>query len=521
MGPVRLKLLLAAASLCLAAQPKPAALEGLVANSVTGAPIKKAIVTLRCASENWGHQALTDAAGRFRLENLQPGQYALWAEAEGFVRNPPPSLSLTLTDGQAVKDFAIQLIPFGAISGKALDENGDPITGATVEALRYAYSRNGRSLETKASATSNDRGEFRLFNLQPGRWYIAARKYIDPPTATGRVHGARPEEEYPQTYYPGVSRPDDATAVELTPGAELTQVAFPLRKARVYHIRGKLIDARTRQPVSQSRVLVANRWYVTARPDGSFDMRGMPPGTYSLLGQATGEDKVISNIRQVLITDRDVNDQLVELAPPFVLRGVALVDGAPPANSPSARVTLEGITGAFGDAGSQIQPDGSFIIYTVAPQPYRVRIDRLPPGLYLKSIQFGDQDVTADGRIDPIPGSGPLTLTLGSDAGTVEGTVKAGPLPVSITLIPDDRPARFDLYQTVDLEDSSFRFRSVPPGSYKVFVWEVTGDKQLEEFRKPLEPKAASITVRPGDRQTIQPRLITAAEVEEAQRSLR
>src|SRR5436305_15249669 len=73
--------------------------EGAVTNSATGAPVRKALVTLRPEIRRPAYQIFTDPAGRFRFENVDPGKYALCAEAQGFAatvpeasRAAPPSL---------------------------------------------------------------------------------------------------------------------------------------------------------------------------------------------------------------------------------------------------------------------------------------------------------------------------------------------------------------------------------------------------------------------------------------------
>jgi Carboxypeptidase regulatory-like domain len=91
---------------------KPGAIEGSVSDSLTGMPVRKALVTLRSetAGERFAYRALTAANGAFRIDNVSPGRYAIWAEAEGYVRNEPDadrpaakSQSVALAEDQIVK----------------------------------------------------------------------------------------------------------------------------------------------------------------------------------------------------------------------------------------------------------------------------------------------------------------------------------------------------------------------------------------------------------------------------------
>ena len=115
-----LPLFLSVVSLAGANPPqKPGSVEGVVTNSVSGAPIKKALVTLRSAYSNSGYQALSDPAGRFRFDSVTPGDYGLWAGAQGYVRNSgrlfAPSQAVSVAEEKTIKDFAIRREPLGTI----------------------------------------------------------------------------------------------------------------------------------------------------------------------------------------------------------------------------------------------------------------------------------------------------------------------------------------------------------------------------------------------------------------------
>ncbi len=523
-----LPLFLSVVSLAGANPPqKPGSVEGVVTNSVSGAPIKKALVTLRSAYSNSGYQALSDPAGRFRFDSVTPGDYGLWAGAQGYVRNSgrlfAPSQAVSVAEEKTIKDFAIRLEPLGTISGRVLDENGDPVPGAAADGLQYTYSREGAQLVHRAKSTTNDRGEYRLFDLEPGRWYVRVTKKMVQPNAKGRVHSVLAEMDFLVTFYPGVVRESEASSIEVAAGAELSQIEVRLRKTRVYHIRGKVIDAGG-QAAAKALVEIDGVGYVETRPDGTFDVLGIPPGAYRMAGEIRGDHKLVSAMQQVTIEDRDVNGVVLRLEPAATVRGTAQVEGDPTRTLVPADVILE----PFGGSG-QVQSDGTFAIPNVTPRTYWVMVDHRPTGLYLKSMRLGDQDVSAEGRIDVTPGDGVLALVFGNDPGTVEGTVQSagpGPAPVIVTLAPDGPLAgRCDLVQTVDTKEpgGSFRLENVAPGDYKVFAWELADEFMAEsrEFRSVFESKAAVIAVHAGEHQTARLTTITAAEIEEAGKKLR
>ena len=66
-------------------------------------------------------------------------------------------------------DLELRMIPDSVIAGKVLNADGDPVRYVQVEALQYAYLAGEKELQTKRTAQSNDRGEYRMFYLPPGR----------------------------------------------------------------------------------------------------------------------------------------------------------------------------------------------------------------------------------------------------------------------------------------------------------------------------------------------------------------
>ena len=96
------------------------------------------------------------------------------------------------------------------------------------------------------------------------------------PNAKGRVHSVLAEMDFLVTFYPGVVRESEASSIEVAAGAELSQIEVRLRKTRVYHIRGKVIDAGG-QAAAKALVEIDGVGYVETRPDGTFDVLGIFP----------------------------------------------------------------------------------------------------------------------------------------------------------------------------------------------------------------------------------------------------
>jgi protocatechuate 3,4-dioxygenase beta subunit len=187
MSPV---LLLAALLVSQQAQPSPtpptrgtAILRGQITDAETGVPIPRAVITARLhipGSTGIVIQNVADHEGRFELLDLAPGAYQVSASAgehrASHVRESfPPALpsgateSVMLRDGD-VKSINIALRRSAAISGRVVDEAGDPVVGVTVQVSAAP----GRPHASQRSRTTDDRGVFRVFGLPAGRYVVCA-----------------------------------------------------------------------------------------------------------------------------------------------------------------------------------------------------------------------------------------------------------------------------------------------------------------------------------------------------------
>src|SRR4051794_13889341 len=144
-----------AAPACLLGQgPTTGSIAGTVTNGMTGAPLRRAVIVLSTVEPKpQDARAWTDAEGRFSFHFLPPGRYQINASKDGFQgaafgsdsRNRLPAI-VTLGPGESRTDINFRLGFFGIISGVILDEAGDPVANAHVQALRTVFQRQRRTL---------------------------------------------------------------------------------------------------------------------------------------------------------------------------------------------------------------------------------------------------------------------------------------------------------------------------------------------------------------------------------------
>jgi 5-hydroxyisourate hydrolase-like protein (transthyretin family) len=509
---------------------KPGSVEGVVTNSVTGEPVKKAAVML-----GGKYTAIADAAGHFRIENVVPGDYFVIADKDGFFAMTPRQsrLRVTVAEEQHVQDVALKLTPLGVVSGHVLDEQGDPIAGAQISVLRYSYGLGRKRLNQVGFAQANDLGEFEALNLRPGRYYFQVTA-VPPRNIPPHTRWTHPEEAYPATFYPNARESAQAAATDVAPGAHVSDIDFRLRKMPAYHIRGKVNDENAR-PGTEGRVgvetsgpaLEGNITGVELQADGSFDLRGLVNGSYTVSYFRFASEKGFNASQTVRVSDADVNGVGLAQKPPVMVFGAITMEGAQP-DKLNLQASLAAMQGGGQHQNAGIGGDGSFMIAAVPEQVCRLEISNVPSGKYVKSIRFSDREIM-NGEIDLTEHTGALLkIVLGEDGGELEGTVQTASgqpaAAMQVTLAPaEEYDARADLLKrTVTDASGNFQIKDIAPGDYRVFAWESDpeGSTQSAEFRKPFESRSVAVTVGPRDKASVQVNVITDDDVEKERSNL-
>src|SRR3989442_262226 len=163
--------ILGTALLTLVMQALP--LQGIVVKKGTTEPLSKATVELRRDQESAVilDSTTTEDDGRFSFGNVAPGRYRLTVTRRGYTR---PPLTITLAAGQPAADIQLNMTLTGSISGRVVDAVGRPMGTVEVKAMKASYPEGRRLLTPVQSVLTNDLGEYRLFWLAPGRYYVAA-----------------------------------------------------------------------------------------------------------------------------------------------------------------------------------------------------------------------------------------------------------------------------------------------------------------------------------------------------------
>jgi hypothetical protein len=498
--------------------------EGQVLNLATGAPVHKAEVVLhRAGQTNGSYSAVADSGGNFAINGIESGKYRLSASRTGFVatqygaRGPSrDGTTLSLQPGQRLKDLAVRLTPHAVITGRVVDEKREPIVLGQVQAMTYSFRAGKKELATSQMVHTNDLGEYRIYGLSPGKYYVTAALKNDRDEDEVDRSAVPRSNSYVTTYYPGVVDPAAAVLLEVGPGAQLGGINLTLAKARTFRVRGRVQGG---QDITVNLVPRGqSQWKslttaVTAGPNGSFEIDQVLPGAYTLAATAEAGEKKYFARQEVDVAANDMDKVILTLEPGTELTGRIVVEGDAQPNVDAAEVRLREDNGGY---LPQDVHNGVFAFSNVGPDAYTLQVANLPDGYWVKSIRMSDREVKDTG-IDLAHGpAGPLTITLAPNAGQIDGVVLNGeqrPAPgATVVLVPEPRlRGRPDAYKTTTSDQNGrFLLKNIEPGDYKLFAWEdiESGAYMDSDLLRPVEDRGQSISIHEGSRESAQLGLI-------------
>jgi hypothetical protein len=428
----------------------------------------------------------------------------------------------------------MRLTPHGVIAGRVLDEEGDPVPGANVQVSRQVYAQGRKQLSRAGAASTNDLGEYRVFGLAPGRYFVSADSRQNPMLPEA-------DDEYVTTWHPRTADAAAAAPIDVAPGAQLRNIDIMLAKLHTVAVRGRVVSeagapagGQGAQQTNFSVILFTrsamgaggNTSRGTAvTPEGTFDFRGVTPGSYFLIAQVNAQGKSFAARMAIQVGGANVEGITLPIRGGVPVSGRVRVEGETTQSIGSVQVLLRPAeTGGlvFGPLPTQqVKADGSFQMDDVGADRYTISFTGVPEGFYVKSVRSANADVQADGLEVAGLSPAPLDVVLSPNAGQVTGTVldprtQKAALAMMVVLVPQEkeRRGREAFYRTATSDLSGqFTFKSVVPGEYRVYVWEEEveyGAWMDPDFMKPLESRGEAVSVSEGGRQAVQVNLISA-----------
>jgi hypothetical protein len=499
------------------------ALAGTVIDAISQQPLREATVSVRgvLPAERFASKIapmVTNGSGRFSFDNLPPGRYLAFASHEEYVSQSPGARgfrarAFDLAPGQHLDDLVIYLTPGGTISGQISSPGGKPVSGVTVQALKRSH-RFGKPVFDEVASAESKSGEYRLTTLPAGDYYVRAVPVQQPKADTINSN------VYVPTYYPGTTDQSPSTLLALRAGEQLAGIDLALSRVRAMVVTGRVIDALTKSPSSESEVTLVEEvnvtpasYSVTADAKGNFKLRDIPRGSYRLVAQKTTQsdkDKPIWGQKPVQVGDVDVRNVEVVVSRGVEVSGRILVEGK--SNIDLTRLTgvleleptsiMRGFTPEVENAS--LKQDGRFVFQDVPEGNYRINFFPIPTGFYLKAAQTPDVleiGVTVI-RGQPIQA---LELALRSGVARIEGTVIKDQQPspgTAVVLVPNAERRSQPRYYRQTFADLQGRFalQNIIPGDYEVFAWqEIEREIYLDpDFLGQFEDRGKTVSLKDG-----------------------
>jgi Carboxypeptidase regulatory-like domain len=545
---------------------------GRILSAETGTPLRRAQV--RVSGPDIGSKAaLSDAQGRYEFKDLPAGRFTLSASKAGYVniqygQNRPfeSGRPIELAEKQVIDKADISMPRGSVISGRIVDEFGEPVADAMVAAMRQTWAAGRRRfVPAGRPGQTNDLGQFRMYGLPPGDYYVSATlrnaemMMFDIMGAQGGPTGSLPTSGYAPTYFPGTASPTEAQKVTLIVGQEAHQTDFALLPVRLSRVSGVVMTS-DGKPVENAMVnlvplsrtgdigmmMMASSSRTTK--EGHFTVNSVAPGDYTLnarsmrittdggggdvmfsarFGGPGGDDGEFAAMPLAVAGEDLANVMVVTSKGATALGRLSFEGGSKPvlAGTRVNAIPADPSDGPMmvGGSGAAAKDDGTFELKGLAGQRL-IRVANLPAGWMLKSVLLNGKDITDSGAEFK---SGEhvtnLEVVATSKVTEINGAVTASngePVKEYTVVVFSDDPEQWTLPMSRWVsgarpdQDGRFKIRSMPSGTYYAIALDYVeaGAWADPELLERLKTRARQFTLGDGQTTTMDLKLAEIAQ---------
>jgi len=521
--------------------PSTYTISGTVVSATTGTPLAQTRVTLTDTNNSRNVASLlTGEDGRFAFRRLGPGKYSLQGSRRGYLTSgyqQHEQFWSAIVTGEELEtqNLVLRLMPAAVLSGKVLDETGEPVRGAEVK-LYIEQRANGMTRVMPAGNTpTNDLGVFEFFSLSPGKYFaaVSAKPWyaVHPPSAPPGSTVSAPvlvdkplDVAYPSTYYGGTTSSDEASPILIKGGdrEEIEISLAPVESLRLlFHVPEEGQQQGFQAPVLEKRVFDSVDYVpiegVNPVSPGVMELTGVPAGKYTVRIPAAAGQAAKFTEADIRNDGQELETNKAEPAASMKLTVELPSDEPAPTQLALALQDERGQIAAFNLVGA----DGRVAFDDLAAGSYRIIAARTAEKAYAVGRILAENGQAVGPNVNVTEGAElQLRVTLILGVASVQGIVKRGDKPASgimVVLIPASPELQQDLFRRDQTDsDGSFSLPDIIPGTYTVAAIEDAWDfdwsqpSALARYAQNGQPVTISAgktgTIRLHDPVQVQPR---------------
>jgi hypothetical protein len=480
-----------------------ATIEGTVISDFDEKPLRRAHVTLRPMEA--GLTAIGadgDDKGRFIIRDIASGRYMLIAERDGFLVSSTTvrgSLRMpqifAIRGSDRVSNLTFRLRPWALLAGHVRFEDAEPAVNVRVDAYRE-YRNKGRSgYAVVASTRTDDRGEYRMYGLQPGAYFVAA-VYERAAPQPGLIDQVRTDGEgrevpvmaYTTTFHPNTVKLSEGVPIRLDYGREISGIDLFLKLVKKVKIRGRVRSGVSGELVTTAAITLqrmdAQNVAGLAVPlraafdsSGAFQIRDVTAGPYLLTAEGGDAGERLIGRAILAVAEEDIEQMEVLIVPERGWAGVIRTEGGGRLDQNKPLIAVlepRSEKGAVINAGVR---NLKFDCRVLGDEVYDLYMQNLTDDFYVSAVRVNGSDVMSSGiEGGQATTDRPFEVVLDSRGGRVGGVV-AGPdgnawSGANLMLIPDPPNGRLQAYRDGEADEyGRFMIRGVPPGKYILAAW--------------------------------------------------
>lgn len=472
--------------------------------------------------------ARTDADGRFRFNQLGKYLYGVAIESSsGYISHQS---GVDLRSGPRAAEIEVKAYRTSTVSGRVEDARHRPIGGVRVSAWSVIAGGERFHPSRNREAETDDRGEYRITGLLPGRYRLLAERQsaqIQPRMADEKTSHREPVEAEVPTYYPNSSSFEAAMVFNVAVDQVLERMDITIARERTVCAQSRVINSLAGSAAPINLWLHAGPQRIIARAAGvrgpDVEICGLGPGTYEL---SAWTDEGAAGMRyaaqEFSVTTRNVRVPDLDIQPLIRVPGRLRIDaegGKQPLNAP-VFVELMALGGcATQQRWASVDKEGPFILPAVCPIKYWLDV-KAPAGFYVQSASMAGVDVL---RQRFLPAGGELDIVLRQDGATLSVQVadtKSRPIPgATVVLGRDPLPVPYapgDLVLGLSDQAGQAVFHGLAPGAYRAIA-----HVNIFGFDDLLSPESFSAHAAESERVKLSPKenrtlLVKALDAEQA-----